>query len=409
MVALLSKLILVFSLILLPPTGLILISQNALPGESTYGIKRALENVIVSAFSLHPATKAYFRADFSNRRYKEVIAVVKKGNNNIETLVELVVQTKVAAKEIEKISDPKTKQVAQQKLEEQIVEYKKGLEEIQTTWEKNETQAPIAVIVPTPTSTPTPTIISSETTAILPTTVPTSTPIPTSTQIPPTPTPIPTVAQPVVAQPETPQTPAQSVDGCLVSDPRAALRCLDKITISAVDTTTKEAVNTPSPTRAITPVQSLATPTPYRTPTKSKAKSNRGFGIASLEDDAQYPQCPGRCGGSNGEGLSGGYDWAWTPGTNNSYDNYCKYTDQVQWHCYIGTPKQVIQPTSTPIPIPTSIPTTCAASGGSCADSQGKAPGLSCTDWIQGQFKDCTDTAVYAYCYSSCTPNYTTP
>lgn len=165
----------VLMVVLLVPTGLVFASQDAVPGDRTYPIKRGLENVIVTLASVHPATRAFFKADMSKRRYKEAVALVKRGDTESQSsLVELVAQTEAAAEDIGQISDPKAKQELVENLSRQIDEYQTGLTKLETQSDPltqatqpyspslspvvQPTSAPIAqptpVTLPTPTSVP---------------------------------------------------------------------------------------------------------------------------------------------------------------------------------------------------------------------------------------------------------------
>lgn len=127
----LSILFLVVIVVFLIPTGLVLASQNALPGDSTYSIKRSLEKVILSLASLHPSTKAYFHADLMNRRYKEAVALIEKGANASESLQELVAQTGTAAQIATTLSDKKQKGEYLDQLSKSIDQYEVKLSQIE--------------------------------------------------------------------------------------------------------------------------------------------------------------------------------------------------------------------------------------------------------------------------------------
>lgn len=131
----LSKALIVLMLILLLPTGLVLASQDSLPGDRTYPIKRSLENIIISLVSVHPSTRALFTTNFSQRRFKEAVAMIKRNDDSAATisLVEMISQTREAAAEINKISDPVVKKQLSEKLSKQISEYKQQLVSIQQT------------------------------------------------------------------------------------------------------------------------------------------------------------------------------------------------------------------------------------------------------------------------------------
>lgn len=152
---------------LLIPTGLVLASQNAVPGDSTYSIKRSLEKVILSLASLHPSTQAYFHADLMNRRYKEAVALIEKGANASESLQELVAQTGTAAQIATTLSDKKQKGEYLDQLSKSIDQYEIKLSQIEER------------VVPLPSPTPTaqepttqPTLVVSSPPTIEPSEVP---------------------------------------------------------------------------------------------------------------------------------------------------------------------------------------------------------------------------------------------
>lgn len=187
----LSRLILVLSVILIIPTALIIISQNAVPGDRTYPIKRGIEGTIASLASLTPQTRAFFSVDLTDRRYKEAVALIKKGDNPTTSLSELVTQTQVAAQDINTVSDTQTKKQLVASLTKQIDEYDQGLanfgQEQSPLFLTPTTSVPNVIVPPSGlTPTPTPVLIVMQ---------PTTTPVPIHSTIV-----TPTVTQPVVTQ-----------------------------------------------------------------------------------------------------------------------------------------------------------------------------------------------------------------
>lgn len=158
----LSKIFIVVIIMLLFPTGLILASQNASPGDNTYPIKRGLEGVLSSIFSINPITKAYFKTDLSNRRFKESVVLIKRNSTDKTmtntSLVEMLSTTAVASADIKNVSDPNLKKRLADNLSNQITTYRQSLLELAK--EKKQTQTTTVVLTPTPTqaiATPTPT------------------------------------------------------------------------------------------------------------------------------------------------------------------------------------------------------------------------------------------------------------
>lgn len=197
---LLSIVSLVLVLVLFPPAALALVSNNAVPGDPTYPIKRGLEEVIYKVVSLNPTTKAWFAAARSDRRFKEFSMLVTQGKKTGEVLNELVRQTEIAADQIASVRNEGQKEKLVQKLSESIKKYDQGLKQLST-----ETTAPTATIVPSARLIPVPTqrtVVGLQPT-VSPTTVPTVQPDPTLTAASspsPTPTsqstPTPTPASP---------------------------------------------------------------------------------------------------------------------------------------------------------------------------------------------------------------------
>lgn len=128
---------------MLIPTGLVLASQDAVPGDGTYPIKRSLERVIIIAASLHPSTRSAFYVNFSKRRFKEALVLANTGQDASVSLDELVLQTEEAASSVRNVSDLKTREKLTRDLIKQLEEYDEGL----TKLEQKKT---VLVITPTP-------------------------------------------------------------------------------------------------------------------------------------------------------------------------------------------------------------------------------------------------------------------
>ncbi len=175
MVKLLSILSIVLAIILFPPAALALVSNNAIPGDATYPIKRSLEDVIYAAASLNPTTKAWFAAARSDRRFKEFITLVAQGKSVSRTLNELVTQTETAASDIKKIDDPIKRQDLVNQLSESIDKYDQKLGEVSHS---------TVIITPQPTVTARPTLTPLPSEVSKPTFTPIPTQVPTITQPP---------------------------------------------------------------------------------------------------------------------------------------------------------------------------------------------------------------------------------
>lgn len=147
MTRLLGIITLVLALVLFPPAALAVVSNNAVPGDSTYPIKRGLENVIYAAASLNPNLKALFAKARSDRRFQEITVLLTQGKAANKTLNELVEQTRNAANQIDQVSDSSQKQKLLRQLSDSITKYDQGLLQIS---QKKEEPPSSAQPVPTP-------------------------------------------------------------------------------------------------------------------------------------------------------------------------------------------------------------------------------------------------------------------
>lgn len=127
MAKILTLLSLLIAFLLFPPATLALMSNNAVPGDMTYGIKRKLEDGILLLTSFNPSTKAWFAVERSGRRYKEAAILLSKGESASETLNELVLQTTAAANDISEINDITKKEELLSELSSSLAEYNQGL------------------------------------------------------------------------------------------------------------------------------------------------------------------------------------------------------------------------------------------------------------------------------------------
>lgn len=154
MLKLLSILSIILAIVLFPPAALALISNNAIPGDATYSIKRTLEDGIYVVVSLNSTTKAWFAAARSDRRFKEFTTLVAQGKKGEETLNELVEQTQVAERQIAQVADVNQKQKLVQQLSDSIQKYDQGLQQLSTSSSENlavvEQTAPVPQITATP-------------------------------------------------------------------------------------------------------------------------------------------------------------------------------------------------------------------------------------------------------------------
>ena len=197
MLKILALVSLILSLVLFPPATLALISNNAVPGDKAYPIKRGLEDVIYAVASITPTSKAWFSAARSDRRFDEIGVLVAQGKKTEESLIELVAQTRITASQIAKISDPIQKEKLKVQLSTSIKKYEIAMEEfakkesialVSTTEPKvsamptvtaRPTEAPGATTNPLSTGSPIPT----QTSRPIVTAVPIATAIPTTTAV----------------------------------------------------------------------------------------------------------------------------------------------------------------------------------------------------------------------------------
>lgn len=148
----LTVLSLILAIVLFPPAVLAVVSNNAVPGDATYPIKRGLEDVIFAIASINPATKAWFAAARSDRRFVETVILVDKNLATVsQSLDELVSQTEIAAREIEQVNNPAQKEKLKKQLVESINGYNQKLSEIKSRVESQQAQNPPPVVTnPTP-------------------------------------------------------------------------------------------------------------------------------------------------------------------------------------------------------------------------------------------------------------------
>ncbi len=116
--------------LLAPFTVLVLLSQNSVPGDLVYPIKRGMENLILVAASVSPSSRIAFRTDLTERRFKEAqFLLVQK--QDIRSLSDFVTEVQQAQQEISKVSDPLHKKEASEKLIAKIDIYQEQLVQIQ--------------------------------------------------------------------------------------------------------------------------------------------------------------------------------------------------------------------------------------------------------------------------------------
>lgn len=154
--------------ILTPLTLVIAVSQNAVPGDLFYPVKRGIEGVVLAAASVNPTTKVLFKTDLSGRRFIEAYKLLARADTSgLDSFIREVETTQAT---IVTIADPKQKQELQTKLVAKINEYQVTLARVQTPPTPPRvqqpadipTQSPIQVIttVPTIPAPPIPVVVS---------------------------------------------------------------------------------------------------------------------------------------------------------------------------------------------------------------------------------------------------------
>lgn len=170
MTALLARASTFLAVFLAPPTLLILITWNALPGQSLYPVKRGLEEVPRLAFG-KTKTAANYEVLLADRRFIEATTLIK--SHNTLGLSELNTSIALAKTKVEETQNTQ----AEEKLVDNLLVYDQKLEEQKT-----------AFVAAAPTITPPPTTTVSPPPAFSP---PPASPSPTASPTTPTsPTPL---------------------------------------------------------------------------------------------------------------------------------------------------------------------------------------------------------------------------
>lgn len=184
------------ALLLAPLTVLILLSQNSVPGDFLYPYKRGLENTILAAASVSPATRVAFRTDLTERRFDEA-EVLLLANQDIRGVREFVSEITTTHEELQAIDNLNEKKNLQLEFNISVDKYNERLKGIQAKLDTQGQSVPIALASNTsqPISSP----------EVQPTNVPTNTPVPVPTATPfPTTTPVPRSTNTPVPLPATP-------------------------------------------------------------------------------------------------------------------------------------------------------------------------------------------------------------
>ncbi len=256
---------LILAVVLFPPAVLAFISNNAVPGDRTYPIKRTLEAGILAVASVNPTTKAWFSVQRSNRRFQESVALItiasKSNSNHITTsLNELVSQTQSAANQVRSVDNSSSRKQLTVNLKTDIKKYDEELSRI-----VHQTQTTLPPPAASVQVTPSPTATSQSGSAG-------STPTPSSS-VGPTPTPTPTPRATLAPSP-TPG-PAVTCDEQCQREIEEARRRLREIEgglstgnsgSSGDNSAAADVAPAPTPTPGLVHTQSGSTPEPVFTP-----------------------------------------------------------------------------------------------------------------------------------------------
>lgn len=293
----------IFLFFFLPITVLIFLSQDSIPGNLFYPVKRSLENVILAAASVSPATRAAFRTDLTTKRFDEAekLLLGSSGNNGLK---DFVTEIQAAQNEVSAISDPIKQKELQQKVQTSIKDYEKRLDavKVKLVAEENVNQLAIAP-TSSPTSLPTNSQIVPTQIESAPILLPTSTPIPVPTSKPGqppistnTPAPLPTSTPkspspsilPIIIPSIIPTHPPVPTPTAIPQPTAVPPVVIGGGTIGALDDVTKYLnclQNTPAPHReCIAPNIGSASPTlQNKKATQSEEKSKQGEAKKDLE------------------------------------------------------------------------------------------------------------------------------
>ncbi|MEX2007298.1 MAG: DUF5667 domain-containing protein [Candidatus Levyibacteriota bacterium] len=169
------------------------LSQNSLPGDFLYPVKRTVENTLLAAASASPTTKAFFQTDLADRRFSEAENLLLS-QANTAPLDDLVAQVESTEVSISNVSDPVKQEELTIKAIAQIETYQAKL--TNTSAQIQSSSSPFAEA---PTQTQTDNTVSI-------TSVPTATQTQIVQVVTTTPTPTPTQAQTVFIPPQDSQT-----------------------------------------------------------------------------------------------------------------------------------------------------------------------------------------------------------
>ncbi len=92
-------------MILIPLFGTYVATAQALPGEARYSVKQQSEKIIDTSTAFYPGIYAYFSLLKAQRRYQEVVGLIKKNQDISESNQTFLDQTKQTLFDIQSVSD----------------------------------------------------------------------------------------------------------------------------------------------------------------------------------------------------------------------------------------------------------------------------------------------------------------
>ena len=179
-IQILNRTLWVLFLVLTPLTFVGILSQNSIPGDFLYSVKRGYEGTALAFASFAPETKASYTTSLATVRFTEAekLLLAKSDTQGLATLVE---QVQTAQNNVAAVQNSPQKEELEQKLIASIDTYQANLLRVQQQIASNVASQPIAQ--DTPAQTQTTTNQATQTTSPA-NTQPTQTAIPTSTTTP---------------------------------------------------------------------------------------------------------------------------------------------------------------------------------------------------------------------------------
>jgi len=116
--------------VLTPLTFTGILSQNAIPGDILYPVKKSFENVALTAFAFFPETKANYTIQITENRYDEAQKLILAKSDS-QGLDALIAQVQSATQTVNVLKNEEQKQVLQEKLIASIDTYQQKLIQVQ--------------------------------------------------------------------------------------------------------------------------------------------------------------------------------------------------------------------------------------------------------------------------------------